>query len=115
MMRAGSRGGVEVSGGLRLHPRQVGHHRSRWIRLQLRKWWPRTSPRWPRSRTRWAPPDDDGLGLRMGLSVGATARHGSTFVTAPIYPPASMVMGVIVNKNGDRFVTDSTIPGHRHS
>lgn len=52
---------------------------------------------------------DDGLGLRMGLSVGAQLRGmDQTFVTAPIYPPASMVMGVIVNKNGDRFVTEDS-------
>ncbi|MFZ2241158.1 MAG: FAD-binding protein, partial [Gordonia amarae] len=52
---------------------------------------------------------DDGLGLRMGRSVGAQLRGmDQAFVTAPIYPPASMVMGIIVNKNGERFVTEDS-------
>ncbi|MBD0023967.1 FAD-binding protein [Gordonia pseudamarae] len=52
---------------------------------------------------------DDGLGLRMGVSVGAQLRGmDQAFVTAPIYPPASMVMGVLVNKNGDRFVAEDS-------
>lgn len=52
---------------------------------------------------------DDGLGLRMGRSVGAALKYmDKAFITAPIYPPASMVMGVIVNKFGDRFVTEDS-------
>ena len=30
------------------------------------------------------------------------------FITAPIYPPASMVTGIIVNRDGDRFVTEDS-------
>ncbi|MDH3005966.1 MULTISPECIES: FAD-binding protein [Gordonia] len=52
---------------------------------------------------------DDGLGLRMGRSVGAELKYmDKAFITAPIYPPASMVMGVIVNKFGERFVTEDS-------
>ncbi|MFT4127395.1 MAG: FAD-binding protein [Gordonia sp. (in: high G+C Gram-positive bacteria)] len=68
---------------------------------------------------------DDGLGLRMGKSVGAELKYlNNAFITAPIYPPASMVTGIIVNANGDRFVTEDSYhartsafvmeqPGHR--
>ncbi|MDL9935212.1 FAD-binding protein [Gordonia sp. ABSL1-1] len=52
---------------------------------------------------------DDGLGLRMGRSVGGELKHmNEAFITAPIYPPASMVTGVIVNKEGERFVTEDS-------
>lgn len=52
---------------------------------------------------------DDGLGLRMGASVGGELRHMTeAFITAPIYPPGSMVTGLIVNKNGDRFVAEDS-------
>ncbi|WP_168701426.1 FAD-binding protein [Gordonia paraffinivorans] len=52
---------------------------------------------------------DDGLGLRLGRSVGAELKYmDKAFITAPIYPPASMVMGVIVNKFGERFVTEDS-------
>lgn len=52
---------------------------------------------------------DDGLGLRMGKSVGAELKYmDKAFITAPIYPPASMVTGIIVNRDGDRFVTEDS-------
>src|SRR5690606_10734189 len=41
---------------------------------------------------------DDGLGIRMGASVGADLRHmEQPFITAPFYPPSVLVKGLIVN------------------
>lgn len=52
---------------------------------------------------------DDGLGIRMGASVGARLKHmDSAFVTAPVYPPSILLTGIIVNKNGERFVTEDS-------
>ena len=52
---------------------------------------------------------DDGLGLRLGKSVGAQWRFMSEpFQTAPFYPPSSRLTGVIVNKLGKRFVAEDS-------
>jgi len=52
---------------------------------------------------------DDGLGLRLGASVGAELKFmDEPFITAPFYPPSILVTGVIVNKNGDRFVAEDS-------
>jgi 3-oxo-5alpha-steroid 4-dehydrogenase len=52
---------------------------------------------------------DDGLGIRLGISAGAQTKHmDQIFVTAPAYPPATLLTGIIVNQNGDRFVTEDS-------
>lgn len=52
---------------------------------------------------------DDGLGLRLGASVGAELQHmDEPFITAPVYPPASLVSGLIVNAEGKRFVAEDS-------
>ena len=52
---------------------------------------------------------DDGLGIRLGASVGAELKHmDEPFITAPFYPPSSLVKGVIVNKDGQRFVAEDS-------
>ncbi|MGJ0118818.1 FAD-binding protein [Williamsia sp. MIQD14] len=52
---------------------------------------------------------DDGLGIRLGASVGAALKHmDQTFVTAPVYPPSVLITGLIVNTNGDRFVAEDS-------
>ncbi|MFT3898685.1 MAG: FAD-binding protein [Gordonia sp. (in: high G+C Gram-positive bacteria)] len=52
---------------------------------------------------------DDGLGIRMGASVGAKLKHmDSAFVTAPVYPPSILLTGIVVNKDGKRFVTEDS-------
>jgi len=52
---------------------------------------------------------DDGLGIRLGESVGgATKFMDEPFITAPFYPPAKLVKGVIVNKLGQRFVAEDS-------
>ncbi len=52
---------------------------------------------------------DDGLGIRLGASVGAELRcMDRAFVTAPFYPPAKLVTGIVVNKEGKRFVAEDS-------
>jgi 3-oxo-5alpha-steroid 4-dehydrogenase len=50
---------------------------------------------------------DDGLGIRLGESVGGATKHmDQVFITAPVYPPSILLTGIIVNKFGKRFVTE---------
>jgi len=52
---------------------------------------------------------DDGLGIRLGMSVGAEPRNmAEPFITAPFYPPSVLVTGLIVNKDGRRFVAEDS-------
>ncbi len=52
---------------------------------------------------------DDGLGIRLGQSVGAELKHmDEPFITAPVYPPSRLLTGVIVNAAGERFVAEDS-------
>ncbi len=52
---------------------------------------------------------DDGLGIRLGASVGGQLKHmEEPFITAPFYPPSVLVKGLIVNKLGKRFVAEDS-------
>ncbi len=52
---------------------------------------------------------DDGLGIRLGMSVGADLRHmDEPFITAPFYPPPVLITGLIVNSGGERFVAEDS-------
>jgi len=52
---------------------------------------------------------DDGLGIRLGVSAGgATENMEEIFITAPPYPPAILLTGIIVNKLGQRFVAEDS-------
>jgi 3-oxo-5alpha-steroid 4-dehydrogenase len=52
---------------------------------------------------------DDGLGIRLGASVGAELKHmDEPFITAPFYPPSVLVKGIVVNKLGERFVAEDS-------
>lgn len=54
-------------------------------------------------------PNDDGLGIRMGVSAGgATKNMDELFITAAAYPPEVLLTGVIVNKEGRRFVAEDS-------
>ncbi|MBO0675965.1 FAD-binding protein [Mycolicibacterium sp. S2-37] len=54
-------------------------------------------------------PNDDGLGIRMGVSAGGVAKDlDQLFITAAAYPPEILLTGVIVNKNGQRFVAEDS-------
>ena len=52
---------------------------------------------------------DDGAGIKLGLAAGAQALHmDRAFITAPFYPPAKLVTGIIVNRDGKRFVAEDS-------
>jgi succinate dehydrogenase/fumarate reductase flavoprotein subunit len=54
-------------------------------------------------------PNDDGLGIRMGVSAGGVAKNlDQMFITAAAYPPEVLLTGIIVNKNGKRFVAEDS-------
>jgi 3-oxo-5alpha-steroid 4-dehydrogenase len=52
---------------------------------------------------------DDGTGIKLGLSAGAQPLHlDRAFITAPFYPPAKLVTGIVVNRDGKRFVAEDS-------
>jgi succinate dehydrogenase/fumarate reductase flavoprotein subunit len=54
-------------------------------------------------------PFDDGLGIRLGMSAGGQALHmDQAFITAPCYPPGKLLTGIIVNRDGRRFVAEDS-------
>jgi succinate dehydrogenase/fumarate reductase flavoprotein subunit len=54
-------------------------------------------------------PNDDGLGIRMGVSAGGATEHmDELFITAASYPPEVLLTGVIVNNEGKRFVAEDS-------
>lgn len=53
--------------------------------------------------------NDDGLGIRLGISAGGVAKNlDQLFITAAAYPPEILLTGVIVNKDGQRFVAEDS-------
>lgn len=55
---------------------------------------------------------DDGSGIRMGMSVGAaTVNMHEGFSTTPWYPPSSLVKGIFINANGQRFINEDCYHG----
>lgn len=56
--------------------------------------------------------NDDGSGIRMGLSVGGAAIHMEQFfATRPFYPPGDLVKGIFVNELGQRFINEDAYHG----
>ena len=54
-------------------------------------------------------PNDDGLGIRMGVSAGGVAKNlDQLFITAAAYPPEVLLTGIMVNKEGKRFVAEDS-------
>lgn len=54
-------------------------------------------------------PNDDGLGIRLGVSAGGVAVDmDQLFITAAAYPPEILLTGVIVNAEGNRFVAEDS-------
>ena len=54
-------------------------------------------------------PNDDGLGIRMGVSAGGVAKNlDQMFITAAAYPPEILLTGIIVNNQGRRFVAEDS-------
>ncbi len=56
--------------------------------------------------------NDDGSGIRMGLSVGGAAIHMNEFLaTRPFLPPECLIKGVFVNARGQRFINEDAYHG----
>lgn len=54
-------------------------------------------------------PHDDGLGIGLGVSAGGVASNlDQLFITAAAYPPEVLLTGLIVNKDGKRFVAEDS-------
>jgi succinate dehydrogenase/fumarate reductase flavoprotein subunit len=54
-------------------------------------------------------PNDDGLGIGLGVSAGGVATNlDQLFITAAAYPPEILLTGVIVNNDGQRFVAEDS-------
>ncbi|MCB1615196.1 MAG: FAD-dependent oxidoreductase, partial [Pseudomonadales bacterium] len=54
-------------------------------------------------------PNDDGSGINLGLSAGGVAIHmEGCFITSPIYPPEQLLKGILVNRDGKRFVAEDS-------
>jgi 3-oxo-5alpha-steroid 4-dehydrogenase len=52
---------------------------------------------------------DDGAGIRLGQSAGGQALHmDQAFLTAPFYPPGQLLTGIVVNRDGRRFVAEDS-------
>jgi succinate dehydrogenase/fumarate reductase flavoprotein subunit len=50
-----------------------------------------------------------GVGHQLGESVGAAFEHmDGYFITSPFYPPESLLKGILVNKEGKRFVAEDS-------
>ena len=54
-------------------------------------------------------PYDDGLSIRMGMAAGGATEHmQEAFVTSPFYPPQDLLKGILVNREGKRFVAEDS-------
>jgi 3-oxo-5alpha-steroid 4-dehydrogenase len=55
---------------------------------------------------------DDGSGILLGASVGGAMLNMSEgFATIPWYPPGSLVKGIFVNSQGQRFINEDCYHG----
>lgn len=56
--------------------------------------------------------NDDGSGIRMGISMGAAAIHMHEFMaTRPFMPPEQLMKGVFINERGQRFINEDAYHG----
>lgn len=51
----------------------------------------------------------DGTGIKLGRSVGAATAHmDAQLITSPLYPPEGYLKGILVNKDGERFIAEDS-------
>lgn len=54
-------------------------------------------------------PNDDGAGINLGLAMGGEAINmQGALITAPFYPPECLLKGILVNKQGERFINEDS-------
>lgn len=52
-------------------------------------------------------PYDDGAAINMGVAAGGEAvLLDGALITAPFYPPESLIKGIMVNKEAERFINE---------
>jgi len=57
-------------------------------------------------------PNDDGRGIRMGAGAGAATTRLDVFECAlPLGPPHAMARGILVDRDGRRFINEDTYTG----
>ena len=57
-------------------------------------------------------PNDDGRGIRLGAGVGAATTRLDTFECAlPLGPPHRLARGILVNRDGRRFINEDAYTG----
>ena len=57
-------------------------------------------------------PNDDGRGIRIGVGAGAVTTRLDTFECAlPLGPPHRLARGILVNRDGERFINEDTYTG----
>jgi 3-oxo-5alpha-steroid 4-dehydrogenase len=62
------------------------------------------------------PPSDDGTSINFGLAAGGVVTHmEAAFLSVTNYPPESLLKGIIVNRNGERFVAEDSYHGRTAS
>ena len=50
---------------------------------------------------------DDGAGHQLGHAAGGVLDHmDGELVASPFYPPEQLIFGILVNKNGERFINE---------
>ena len=55
----------------------------------------------------WGRAGDLGIGIRMGMSIGGEVlRMDQGFTILPLYPPESVLRGIVVSRQGQRFVNE---------
>jgi succinate dehydrogenase/fumarate reductase flavoprotein subunit len=60
----------------------------------------------------WGRAGDLGIGIRMGMEVGANVLHmHHGFAVLPLYPPENVLKGVVVNARGQRCVAEDSYYG----
>jgi succinate dehydrogenase/fumarate reductase flavoprotein subunit len=60
----------------------------------------------------WGGAGDLGRGINMGIAVGAAAlRMHEGVAMTPISPPDNVISGILVNRFGQRFVSEESYPG----
>ncbi|MDA8267116.1 MAG: FAD-dependent oxidoreductase [Actinomycetota bacterium] len=57
-------------------------------------------------------PGNDGSGIVLGVSAGASTQSmGGIIATGSFYPPSGLIKGVLVNLRGERFVAEDAYHG----
>ncbi len=59
--------------------------------------------------TRQYTPNDDGAGHQLGKAAGGVLKHmDGALISAAFYPPESHIKGILVNKEGKRYVAEDS-------